>query len=840
MDLARLGIGVTSDSVRVGTDRLKRLGVEATKAEQKVDQLGDEARESGAQIQGLGKSTQTMGGHMRTAMRAVVALYAAMKVRDALQAADAMRLLQARVELFTDTAEDSALAMDGLDESAFRLGTDVQALGALFTRLAPAADQLGYSTGQLVTITNAVAASMAISGASAAESAGAIRQLSQAMASGVLRGQEFNSISENAPRLLQVLADSLDVNVGELRAMAEQGQLTAQVVGNALLGAADQLNDEFEQLPVTISRAAESLGNELVQSIANLNEQLGITSGIASAIQGMASGFRRMRLGEEFMDLDEEGVTTRIRNIQRVIDELALTMIPGSGVSGSNAARQAERILGSEAMEEIRESGALAGDNWAQAYIDALFDRQGEGRAALAELTGGGNGGGGGGGSGLPSVTKDYERTVEKLTEAIAVLRYARGMEREIVANLQAAGLAADDRTSEAAQEIMQLTETLARIEDEELVDEFVRSMDRQAQLLSVNAREADQLQAVLSLQEKATGDLTAAQIEQVRTSVAMNQALADQREILDQLNEPYERYAATTAAINELRAAGALSAEQASRLAMQAESELLQTMVDNGEATPFQGILAGLDLVAERSRNVAASMRDAFSGAFDSFASGAGRAFGRAIVFSEDLGDSLLDVAGNAMAQLIGSFVELGIQWVINKVIGESMQAATTASSVAQAGTVAAAWAPAAAAVSLASFGANAPAAMAGMSMTHALSQALSMMPGFKDGGFTGFAAPNQIAGVVHGQEGVLNARAMRSFGRENLDFMNRTGRMPDGPGGSPVVIDMRGAMVTREAVEDLKAGLANLRVRVAQSENDLPERMREIQAADYEMGRA
>ena len=109
---------------------------------------------------------------------------------------------------------------------------------------------------------------------------------------------------------------------------------------------------------------------------------------------------------------------------------------------------------------------------------------------------------------------------------------------------------------------------------------------------------------------------------------------------------------------------------------------------------------------------------------------------------------------------------IRMGIQMVANKLLGDTLQAAGVATSVAAGSATAAAWAPAAAMASLASFGANAAPASAGIASTVALSQGLALMPGFDEGGYTGPGARLQLAGFVHAGEGVLSQDDMRALG--------------------------------------------------------------------------
>jgi hypothetical protein len=161
--------------------------------------------------------------------------------------------------------------------------------------------------------------------------------------------------------------------------------------------------------------------------------------------------------------------------------------------------------------------------------------------------------------------------------------------------------------------------------------------------------------------------------------------------------------------------------------------------------------------------------------------------------VYSEDLGDALKKVAQEGISQLISAMVKLGIQWLVNEALGKSISTASMASQLAlttaAATATAAAWAPAAAMVSLASFGANAAPASAGIAGTVSLSKALAMVggAGFETGGYTGSKGRKQVAGVVHGQEFVVNADATSRYrplleSINNGDFNKLSGYMRGG----------------------------------------------------------
>lgn len=167
--------------------------------------------------------------------------------------------------------------------------TGIAETGSLYARLFSSVKQLGFAQGEVAKVTETVALSLRVSGATAAESASAILQLSQAFGSGVLRGEEFNAVNEASPRLMQALADAIGKPKGELRGMAEQGELTAKVLALALPKALGQLRDEAASIPLTIGGAFTNLGNEFTLLLGKINEGSGAFSAFAKLINGLAS-----------------------------------------------------------------------------------------------------------------------------------------------------------------------------------------------------------------------------------------------------------------------------------------------------------------------------------------------------------------------------------------------------------------------------------------------------------------------------------------------------------------------------------------------------------------------
>lgn len=211
------------------------------------------------------------------------------KAQEIVQIADAWNMMSARLKLATAGQQEYTVAQDQLFAIAQRIGVPLQETATLYGKLQQAVRMLGGEQQDALTITESISQALRLSGASAEESRSALLQFGQALASGVLRGEEFNSVVENSPRLAQALADGLNVPIGRLRKMAEEGRLTADVVVNALMGQKDKLAAEYSQLPQTVGQSFERLRNSFGQWIHQLDESTGITNLLAKALTNLST-----------------------------------------------------------------------------------------------------------------------------------------------------------------------------------------------------------------------------------------------------------------------------------------------------------------------------------------------------------------------------------------------------------------------------------------------------------------------------------------------------------------------------------------------------------------------
>ncbi len=216
-----------------------------------------------------------------------VKLYAAaLTLVKAAQTADDVRLLGARLEVAAGSAEKGAEALAELQRIAARTQTELAGNVAVFARLNNSILQMGGTQRDTLRITELLGMAIKVSGASAQEAQSAMTQFAQALGSGKLQGDELRSLLENAPYLMQQLADGIGVPVGALKQLGEEGKLTADVVTNALQKAAGKIAADFAKVPQTVGGAMTQASD----AAARLIERLDTVSGTSAAMTGALKG----------------------------------------------------------------------------------------------------------------------------------------------------------------------------------------------------------------------------------------------------------------------------------------------------------------------------------------------------------------------------------------------------------------------------------------------------------------------------------------------------------------------------------------------------------------------
>lgn len=232
--------------------------------------LGEMEKQSGkadASLSKLERQAAATGSTFGTLSRMAAAVTAALSFREVMSYADAWTTLNNKLANAVRANETLA----DVTERVFQITQDTRSslngTATLYSRLERATRSYNTSAGDLAKLTTIINQGFVVSGATAQEAENAIIQLSQGLASGVLRGEEFNSVNEQGNRLIVALADSLKVSVGQMRAMAAQGKLTTDVVVNGLLSQGDAIGKEFAKTTMTIGQASQIAGNNITKFI---------------------------------------------------------------------------------------------------------------------------------------------------------------------------------------------------------------------------------------------------------------------------------------------------------------------------------------------------------------------------------------------------------------------------------------------------------------------------------------------------------------------------------------------------------------------------------------------
>lgn len=259
---AASGRVIDTRSFQRAREELARLGAQ-------LDELEEQARQAGGAAGGAADAMQSKF------MRAAAVIGAAFSVKNIIGLADAMTQTQARLNLITGDLEKTAALQDQIMASANRSRASYQATADAVAKMGVMAKDAFDNTDELVAFTELINKQFTIAGASAAGQEAAMLQLTQAMASGVLRGEELNSIFEQAPTIIQTIADYLGVPIGQIRQMASEGQITAEVVKSAMLASADEINAQFEAMPYTFAQVWTMIQNTLLQAFEPLIQAIG-------------------------------------------------------------------------------------------------------------------------------------------------------------------------------------------------------------------------------------------------------------------------------------------------------------------------------------------------------------------------------------------------------------------------------------------------------------------------------------------------------------------------------------------------------------------------------------
>lgn len=279
-----------STGAKDATTAITAIGTAAKTSATHLDSTSKAAQDSAASFSTIGTAAlhlnqvTSLVGNMVSTLGGIPA--------EVLKTADSYNNLAARIKLVTGEGAAFESAFAGIKAVAAATSTSLEATGTLFTKLAQAGKEMGIGQAQALALTQTVNQAIQLSGSSAQASDAAVTQLIQGLQGGALRGDEFNSVMEQSPRLAQALADGLGTTTAALRKLAEEGALSSDVVIKALQNQADTVSGEFNKLPPTVGRALTQLSNSWTIYVGETDKASGASTAAAAAITALAENLK--------------------------------------------------------------------------------------------------------------------------------------------------------------------------------------------------------------------------------------------------------------------------------------------------------------------------------------------------------------------------------------------------------------------------------------------------------------------------------------------------------------------------------------------------------------------
>lgn len=309
------------------TDKRIRIILDSKGAKRNADELNQSVR-------GIGDGAEKSQFSVNKLAAAIAAVISTQKIA---QFADAFTRVQNQLTRTVSSTEELAAATQQLLGVANQTRAGIEPTVELYTALTVSTKDLAISQGELVDVTKTINNLFLESGKGAAETAGAIRQLGQALESGALRGDEFNSVAEGAPGILRAIQQETGLTRAELRELAEQGEITAELIVRSLQNYSEEAQKAADKTEITLAQAFTVADNNLTNFIGQINDATGASSAFAGAIIDLTSYIG----SPEFISGVLQAFNTARITINSVSDsvgdlgnELQLVSDIGSGTAG--------------------------------------------------------------------------------------------------------------------------------------------------------------------------------------------------------------------------------------------------------------------------------------------------------------------------------------------------------------------------------------------------------------------------------------------------------------------------------------------------------------------------
>lgn len=686
---------------------------------------------------------------------------------------DEMVTLQARIARLSPSIDVAKETLASLSAIAAQTGNSLSETERLWESLTTALKETGATNSQILGLTSTLQKIGTIGGSSTEEMANALRQFGQSISGGIVRAEEFNSILEQMPELARQIAAGLGISIGDLRKRMLEGKLTAQDALNAIQRQSQSVNEEFDKMPVSIDRAKNSLDVAFKNAINDLNQAIGLTTTLAGLMQSVADNLNyynnnvgdssrmpkliklqqdlnnELKDGQRWYETDSVFQARRAQaavQLKQIEGEIAHIRAKAQKDAGSNQfnapptkgddaatkklVQNSERRLALAKLEgeararlQAQYDAADAGvtdpkrikalqDEYAETYrvteARKESDKAGKQSASTAESIA----------QKLENLRQQSELaadSTQELSREQAILRAQQSLGKSATqAQIQEAGKYAA-AAWDAAAAAKGVTEALNAIPEQAENKSYAESMQNLKAALNagkINLQEYNAATEQMEQQHQAN-------LAKIRSQQVVNptqQALAE----VDPVQQLANQHAQELALIQQFEQQGVLAHENALALKNAADRQYEQ-----------QRIAAQWEILSQQSLgyNMLTSAVDAFSG-------NASNAITGLLTGTMSAQEAMRSLGNTILNSVINSIVQVGVEALKNYILGQTLGAASVATSVGLAATTASAWAPAAAMASLASFGANAGPAAAGISSTVGLANGLALAGARYNGG--------------------------------------------------------------------------------------------------------
>lgn len=642
-----------------------------------------------------------------------------------LVAADNMSQLNARIERLTGSAATASQTMQSLMRISSSTGGSLQETAKLWETLSTALRDTGATNGQIIQLTETLQKIGRIGGSSTEEMANALRQFGQSISSGTVRAEEFNSLLEQMPELARQIAAGMGVSIGELRQLMLDGKLTAEDALNAIQKQTGSVNAEFEKLPRTLSQANTALTNSFLSMIDSVNQATGASNGLVAVIDSMTAALDRL-VGKA---ISADAQISDLNSTAEMFTRRARTW-SWLGLDGWEAQNKALAGLSNKAAMLVGDLSAVSKASQTAANTKPIEIK------TKATTTGSKSKGGA---SAAQKEAEQYAKVQDSINEKLEALR-------------QESVLAAGS-TSELTRE-QQLLRAEMSLGADATDEQRQKARDYKAQALDTAEALKKQAQAE---RDKQSAQSNFSSLQSQASPVAGVESQFQQQ--MDQLNQYATLYPQKIAEVEAVRAS---IEEQYRQKRLEAQwQELSQMNIGFGMLT------SAVDAFGGNASNVITGLITGTMSAQDAMRS---------------LGNTMLNSVVNAL-------VQVGVEALKNFIIGQTLGAASTAASVGMATTTAAAWAPAAALASLASFGANSVPAMAGIASTVGLAQGLALAGARYNGGPVSAGSMYQVG--ERGKPEIYQASTGKQYmiPGDNGRVISNKDMTSGGGGGAPIL---------------------------------------------------